>query len=371
MSRTFHLIKKEFIQIRRDPSLIRILIIIPIVQLLILGYVVSSEVKNIATVICDLDNSQLSRQLVERIRNSAYFRVKYFEPHQQNLADYLDRGRASVAIVIPDNLTKNIASNIPTAIQILVDGVDSNSSTMALGYISGILESFLSEQLTQYVQLGTEIHLLTANVRVWYNEDLKFSHFMIPGLIVFLLTMVTTLISAIGLVREREIGTLEQLLVAPIKKHEMLIGKIVPFAVIGLLEVSLAIAFAKVWYHIPIAGNLGLFALFIVVYLFTTLGIGLFVSASVQTQQQAMFMSFFFIVFFMFLSGFLFQIENMPRIAQYLSYLDPMRYLVVVVRELFIKGAGMKYLYWQGIALVIFGSMIFSFAALRFQRRMK
>ncbi len=371
MIKVLYLIKKEFIQIRRDPALIRILFLIPIIQLLILGYVVSSEVKNIATVVCDLDNSQLSRQLIERVRNSGYFRVNYFEPNQQKMGDYLDRGKASVAIVVPKDLAKNITNNIPTAIQILVDGVDSNSSTMALGYVSGILESFLSDRVSQYVQYGSDIHLLTANIRVWYNQDLKFSHFMIPGLIVFLLTMVTTLISAVGLVREREIGTLEQLLVAPIKKYEMLIGKIVPFAVIGILEVSLAIAFAKVWYQIPIAGNLGLFALFIIVYLFTTLGIGLFVSASVQTQQQAMFMSFFFLVFFMFLSGFLFQIENMPRFAQYLSYLDPMRYLVVVVRELFIKGAGMRYLYWQGIALTIFGGLIFSFAVLRFQRRMK
>ncbi len=146
---------------------------------------------------------------------------------------------------------------------------------------------------------------------------------------------------------------------------------IMELAVIGIIVVSLAIAFAKIWYNITIVGNLGLFALFIIVYHFTTLGIGLFVSASAHTQQQAMFMTFFFIIFFMFLSGFLFQVENMPKLAQYLSYLDPMRYLVVVVRELFIKGAGLKYLYWQGIALMIFGGAIFSIAVLRFQRRMK
>ncbi len=371
MIKVMHLIKKEFIQIWRDPALIRILFIIPIVQLLILGYVVSSEVKNIQTVVCDLDNSALSRELIDRVRNSGYFQVKYFESRQQNIELYLNQGRASVAIVLPSDLSKNLVKNIPTAILILVDGVDTNTSSMALGYISGILENFLADHLARQPNIDIDLHLLTPNIRVWYNDNLKFSHFMIPGLVVFLLTMVTTLISAIGLVREREIGTLEQLLVAPLKKHELLIGKIIPFAVIGILEVSLAIAFAKLWYKIPIAGNLGLFALFIIVYLFTTLGIGLFVSASVQTQQQAMFTSFFFIVFFMFLSGFLFQIENMPRFAQYLSYLDPMRYLVVVVRELFIKGAGLKYLYGQGAALAIFGSIIFSFAVLRFQRRMK
>ncbi len=370
MSKIKHIIKKEFIQIRRDPAMIRIIFLIPIVQLLILGYVVSSEVKNIQTVICDLDNSPLSRQIIERVRNSGYFKVKYFEQRENFLYDYLNRGKASVAIVIPANLSKNLVKNIPTQIQILVDGVDSNTSTIALGYIGGILESFLSDNLSQQIQSGLDIHLLTPNIRIWYNQDLKLKNFMIPGLIIFLLTMITALISAMGLVREREIGTLEQLMVTPIKKHELLIGKIIPFAVIGIIVVSLAIAFAKIWYHIPIAGNLALFALFIIIYLFTTLGIGLFVSASAHTQQQAMFMTFFFIIFFMFLSGFLFQIENMPKVAQYLSYLDPMRYLVIVVRELFIKGAGLKYLYWQGIALIIFGGTIFSFAVLRFQRRM-
>lgn len=371
MSKIKHIIKKEFIQIWRDPAMIRIIFLIPIIQLLVLGYVVSSEVKNIQTVICDLDNSPFSRQIIERVRHSGYFKVKYFERQVSAIEDYLNQSQASVAIVIPANMSRNLVKNIPTQIQILMDGVDSNTSTIALGYISGILESFLSENLAQQLQAGTDVHLLTPNIRIWYNQDLKFKNFMIPGLIVFLLTMVTTLISAMGLVREREIGTLEQLLVAPIKKHELLIGKIIPFAVIGIMVVSLAIAFGKVWYNIPIMGNLGLFALIIIIYLFTTLGIGLFVSASAHTQQQAMFMTFFFIVFFMFLSGFLFQIENMPRFAQYLSYLDPMRYLVIVVRELFIKGAGLKYIYWQGIALVIFGGVIFSFAVLRFQRRMK
>ena len=371
MRKIKHIIKKEFIQIRRDPAMIRIIFLIPIVQLLILGYVVSSEVKNIYMVICDLDNSQISCQLIDQVRNSGYFNIKYFDQRENFLYDYLNRGKASVAIVFPVNMSRNLVKNIPTEIQILVDGVDSNTSTIALGYISGILENFMSNKLAQQTQSGADVHLLTPNIRIWYNPDLKFSHFMIPGLIVFLLTMVTALISAMGLVREREIGTLEQLLVAPIKKYELLIGKIVPFAVIGIVVVSLAIGFAKVWYNIPIVGNLGLFALFIIIYLFTTLGIGLFVSASAHTQQQAMFMTFFFIIFFMFLSGFLFQVENMPKFAQYLSYLDPLRYLVIAVREIFIKGSTWKYLYWQGIALIIFGGTIFSFAVLRFQRRIR
>jgi ABC-2 type transport system permease protein len=205
---------------------------------------------------------------------------------------------------------------------------------------------------------------------VWYNENLRYSDFMIPGIVVFLLTLVTSLISAMGLVREREIGTLEQLLVAPIKKHELLIGKIIPFAILGLVVLTLSTIFARLWYHIPMVGNLALFATFAVIYLFTTLGIGLLVSAASHTQQQAMFITWFITIFIFLMSGFIFPIENMPQAAQWLSYLNPMRYFILVTREIFIKGAGVKHLYNQGLALIVFGATIFSFAVLRFHKRM-
>lgn len=193
---------------------------------------------------------------------------------------------------------------------------------------------------------------------------------MVPGIVVFLLTMVTSLVSAMGLVREKEIGTLEQLLVSPVKKHQLLIGKIVPFSVLGFIELALGLGFARAWYHIPMAGNLGLFGLFTLIYLFTTLGIGLLISASAQTQQQAMFMTVFILFFFIIMSGFIFPLENMPRIMRVISYLDPMRYMMVSTREIFIKGATIHSLYGQGIALAVFGGLIFSFAVRRFQGRM-
>lgn len=324
-------------------------------------------------VVCDLDNSSISRELIQRVKISEYFHIKYFDRRENLLHEYLDSGKASVAMVIPRNLSVNLKKNIPTQIQILIDGQDSNTSTIALCYIGGIFEDFFADIISQQLKGSDalDIHLLTPNIRVWYNEELKFSNFMIPGLVVFLLTIVTSLVSAMGLVREKEIGTLEQILVTPIKKHELLIGKIIPFALIGIIVLTIAVAFAKIWYKIPIEGNLGVFAMFVIIYLFTTLGIGLFVSATAHTQQQAMFMTFFILIFFMFFSGFLFPIENMPKPAQYLSYLDPMRYLIVVVREIFIKGSPLKYLYWQGVALIIFGGSIFSIAVLKFQKKLK
>ena len=374
MRRIRFIVKKEFLQMLRDPNMLRLLFLMPIVQLLLLGYVVSSEVKHIRTVICDLDNSPVSREIIEKVRHSDYFMLTDFERHENALYRYLDTGRASVVVVFPRNLARNLMNRRQSQIQILMDGVDSNTSTLALGYVEGILQNFLEDyQTRQQQKMGstTNIRRITPIVRVWYNPELKYKNFMIPALIATLLTMVTAMVSAMGLVREREIGTLDQLMVSPIKKHELLIGKIIPFAAVGFIVVTVAILFAKLWYRIPIVGNLGLFTLFVSVYLFTTLGIGLFVSASVRTQQQAMFMTFFFIFFFMLMSGFMFQIENMPKAAQILSYLDPLRYLIVVVREIFIKGADLRHLYKQGIALVLFGGTIFTFAVIRFQKRMK
>ena len=374
MRKILHLIKKEFLQIRRDRPIMAILFIVPIIQLLILGYAVSTEVQNITMVVCDLDNSSISRELISRFRHSKYFRVRYFERQEVRVGRYLDDGRASVAVTIPHDLSKNLIRLTPTRIQVLMDGQDSNTTTVALGYVRGILENYAQDRLSSAAGIlgGADApRILTPTVRIWYNEDLKASHFMVPGIVVFLLTMVTSLISAMGLVREKEIGTLEQLLVSPIRKHELLIGKMIPFSAVGFIELTLALGFAKVWYHIPIIGNLGLFVLFALIFLFTTLGIGLLISASAQNQQQAMFMTVFTLFFFIIMSGFIFPIENMPRGMQILSYLDPMRYMIISTREIFLKGATLHSLYSQGIALVIFSGVIFSFAVWRFQSRIK
>jgi len=374
LRKILHIIKKEFIQVRRDRGMLMILFVAPLLQLLILGFVISSEVRNIRTVICDLDDSSTSRLLVERIRNSGYFDLAWFDTRQNHLHEYLDDGRAVVAVVIPSDFSTRLQRGERTSLQVLMDGQDSNTSTIALGYINGILQSEMMDQIEGQLmgsEAAAEVHLISPNLRVWYNEELKNSDYMVPGIVVFLLTMVTTLVAAMGLVREREIGTLEQLLVAPIRKHELLIGKLVPFAVLGLIELVFAISVAKLIYDIPIVGNLGLLLIFTIVYLFTTLGLGLFISATSGTQQQAMFLTLFFLMFFMLMSGFLFPIENMPKTMQIISLLNPMRYFVLVIREIFIKGAVVRHLFHQGVALLIFGAVVFTFAVLRFQSRMK
>ena len=373
MTRIKHIIKKEFLQIRRDKAMIGIIFVMPIMQLLVLGYVVSSEIRHLSTLVCDLDNTALTRQVIEKVKNSKYFDVNYYDQRQQNVQYYLDSGKANVALIFPRNFSRDFYRKLSPKIQVLVDGQDSNTSTVAIGYINGILQSFIREKMNRNLlttEFASAVHFVEPQCRVWYNPNLEYKNYMIPGIAAFLLTMITSILSAMGLVREREIGTLEQLSVTPIKRHELILGKLIPFAVLGLIILTVAVAFAKLWYRIPIVGNLGLFALFTIIYLFTTLGVGLFVSASSHTQQQAMFMTWFIMIFAFLMSGFLFPIESMPRFAQWLSYLNPLRYFMIVVRELFIKGAGIKELYWQGVALAIFGGVIFTFAALRFHKRL-
>jgi ABC-2 type transport system permease protein len=355
--------------------MIAIIFILPIVQMLILGYVISSKVQNIETVICDLDNSRESRELISSLNESGYFILERYSRDYHELETLIDRGEVATALVIPQSFSKKLRTGQAVAVQVLLDGQDVNTATITLGYIQGIVRSFARQQMASLAietrGVPVPVREVSGVRRDWFNPDLEYSDYMVPGIAAFLLTIVTSLLSAMGLVREREIGTLEQLSVTPIRKHQLLIGKIIPFAILGFLELTVALVFAKFWYDIPIRGNLIIFALFTVIYLFTTLGLGLLVSASSHTQQQALFLVWFLMVFGILMSGFLFPIENMPETVQLITYLNPLRYFIVVIRELFIKGVGLEYLYPQGAALVLFGAAVFSVAVVKYQQRLK
>jgi ABC-2 type transport system permease protein len=366
---------KEFRQIRRDRAMLAIIFVMPVVQLVILGYVISSQVKHIDTMIIDQDNSAMSRAIRQNVDQSVYFDLVQVSDRYRDGAPAIDRGEVKIALVLPHDMAQKISQGDKVRIQILVDGQDSNTSTIGLGYLNGLLvDTFKAIFPAGVHPKALPLELMPVRIdtemRNWYNPNLDYSDYMIPGIAAFLLTIVTSLLSAMGLVREREIGTLEQLSVTPIRKHQLLIGKIIPFAILGFIELAVALAFAKLWYDIPMRGNLGILAIFSMVYLITTLGIGLLVSASAKTQQQALFMTWFFMVYALLMSGFIFPIENMPRFAQWISYLNPLRYFMVVIREIFIKDATVVHLYQQGIILLIFGAVIFTFATMKFQQRM-
>lgn len=375
MKKIMSIIKKEFLQVFRDRAMIAIIFVMPLIQLIILGYAISTDVKRIPVVICDLDNSSTSRDLIRGFRYSGYFNIDYYESDHRKLPDYLDNNKVTIAICIPKNYAKDLRRRIQPGVQLLVDGQDSNSSSIALGYANNIIREFSTVQLEQYIAAGPSIarsiHIIEPETRIWYNQNLLAKNYMVPGIIVLLLTIITTLLTAMGIVREKEIGTLEQLMVSPIKPYQLMIGKTVPFAILGLLEMTFAITVAKLWYNIPIAGNLFILFIFAIVFIFTTLGLGIFISTISRTQQQAMFLAWFIMVFGIIMSGFMFPIENMPKALQYLTYLNPVRYFLTVVRELFLKGSGIQYLWQQGVIMLIFSITIIGLSANRFSKRIK
>jgi len=373
MQQILFIIRKEFIQVLRDKPMIFIIFVMPIVQLLILGSAVSTDIKNIATVICDLDRTPSSRELIRRFQNNQYFDLEYIETDREKITQYLDQGEVTISIVIPHDFERDLKRNQNPSVQILVDGQDSNTSLIAMGYANRVIQAFSLEKLqTNLVKNPKklrQIHLVEPETRIWYNPNLEAKNYMIPGIVAILLTVVTSLLTALGLVREKEIGTLEQLMVTPIKSYQLMIGKTVPFAILGMIEISFAIFVAKLWYQIPIRGSLLLFFGISFIFMFTTLGVGIFISTISKTQQQALFLAWFFMVFSILMSGFMFPIDNMPEVLQYLTYINPVRYFLTVVRELFLKGSGLSFLWHQVLIMSVFSIIIITFSAIRFQKR--
>jgi ABC-2 type transport system permease protein len=375
MQQIIYLIRKEFRQVLRDKAMLRIIFVAPLIQLVLLGYAITTDIKNIPIVICDLDNSHESRELVRGFEHAGRFIITGRISDRSGISDYLDSGTASLVLAIPQNFARDLKNQQSPQVQILVDGQDSNSSLIAIGYANQIIRSFITDQMVDVVLSNPikaqGIHLIEPEINVWYNPNLVAKNYMVPAIVALLLTIITSVLTAMGIVREKEIGTLEQLMVTPIKPYQLMIGKTVPFAILGFFEVVFALTVAKLWFNIPIVGNLLEFALFTLVFMFTTLGVGIFVSASAKTQQQAMFMAWFFMVFAIIMSGFMFPIENMPRVLQYLTYLNPLRYFLTIVRELFLKGSGFVHLWQQGLIMLVFSISILMLAAIRFEKRIK
>lgn len=368
MKQILHLIRKEFIQIIRDKAMIRIIFIIPLLQLLLLGYAVTTDVKNIGVVFIDKDHSPLSRQIQEKIMASGYFILIDVTPDAEKARLYLDRGDAMLVVVIPVDFERNFKRRESPALQLLVNGQDANTSNIALGYAQGILKDW-SMSLMQSAS-PIPVNWIQVEPRVWYNPNLTSQNFMVPGIMVILLTIITALLSSLGLVREKEIGTLEQLLVTPLTPLQLITGKIVPYAILGFIEITLALLITFYWFGISMMGSLILFYGFVFLFVFTTLGLGIFISSISQTQQQALFYIWFFLVAALLLSGLFIPIENMPVSVQYFTYLNPLRFMITVVREIFLKGTGILHLWREALVVTGFGLLIFSAAIVRFRRRL-
>jgi len=376
MHRIIHIIRKEFLQIFRDRKMLPIIFVLPVAQLIVLGYAANLDVKNIPTVICDMDYSTLSRGLVDKFTNSGYFQLVGYVDKIDDVDGYINNGSASVALVIPRDFADKLKrGGSPVQLQLLADGSDANLATSGLSYASAIVadfstdRSFLSSDAIALTMTG--IPRIDAETRIWYNPELKSSNFMVPGILGLLLMLTTMLLTSLAIVKEKEIGTMEQLIVTPIKPWQLIIGKLAPFAVIGLIDVLLILFVAVFWFNIPIKGSPLLLIVLCFIFLLTTLGLGLFVSTVSRTQQQAMITAVFFVMQPMiFLSGFVFPIENMPKIIQLYTYLLPLRYFFIIVRGIFLKGAGLAELWHQALIMFLFGVAILTLSASRFRKKL-
>ena len=370
LRRLRQVIRKEFLELRQDPRLFGLVIIAPILQLVMLGYAASTDVHNIPMVIVDQDRTAESRELVSRFASSSSFVIVESLASIHEIDAYLDSGRVWMAMVIPSDYSTRVRSGQPTAVQVVADGTDANSTNVALGY-AGRLVSGYARELAARSGAGAAEPLIGADVRVWFNPQLESRHFMVPGILALVLLVITTNLSSMAIVREKELGTLEQLNVTPLARWELIAGKLLPYALLGMVDVVIVVVVAVGWFEVPLRGSLALLLAMCLVYLLTTLGLGLFVSTISATQQQAMMTSsFFFLIPMVFLSGFVFPVENMPAAIQPVSYLIPLKYFLEILRGIFLKGVGLEVLWREALALLLWGVAVLTLATIRSSKRL-
>jgi ABC-2 type transport system permease protein len=363
-----HLVIKEFIQTFRDKRMIFFLLVTPVMQLVLFGYVATFDVNSISTAFCDLDKSYESRELERRLVSSGYFVIDYRPGSPGEIRDLLDRGKVLAALQINRGFASDLKRGIPSQIQVIVDGTDSNTAMIAMGYVGTVIARFAKETGTPGAR--PRLSPIDFRTRVWYNPDLRSRNYMVPGVIALIIMLTCLLLTSMAIVREREVGTMEQLMVTPIRPVELILGKTIPFAAVGFFDMTLVTLVGVFWFAIPIKGAFLFLFLCTAVYLLSVLGIGLFISTVSKTQQQALMATFFFFQPAILLSGFATPIENMPEVFQYITYLNPLRYFLVIVRGIFLKGVGISALWPEVVALLILGVTILSLSTLRFRKRL-
>jgi ABC-2 type transport system permease protein len=379
MSALIAFVRKELIQALRDPRMRFVLFGAPLVQLVIFGYVVTTDIKNIPLLIIDYDRSSESREFAAAFFASGYFiRVGGSEKQVTEAEAALKGNKARVAIVIPSGFSRNLSRNEPAAVQILLDGSDGNSANVTKAYIEGIIASYSKKRLELTLRVRSSaagmIHaapFVDLQFRVFYNPELRSSSFMVPGILCMILLIVTALLSGLSITREKELGTLEQILVSPLSRFEFILGKTVPFVLVGLIDVVLILVAARLLFHIPIRGSLVLLFFSSLIFLFTSLGLGLFGASVSRTQAQVMLTIFPFMMPAFLLSGLFFPIASMPVALRWIAYVNPLTYFLVIVRGILLKGAGLPALWRELAILTVFGAALLTFSALRFRKRIE
>jgi len=362
MRAVFVVLEKELAQLRRDPKILPLLFLAPVMQMLILGYAATTDVKRVELAVCDLDHSPVSRRLVDAFTSSRYFRVTARVESQHALDGLLQNGSARVALTIPEGFAAERLAGRPGAVQLLADGADPSSGTIGLAYAANVLAGQATESVTPLVELRP---------LVLYNPDLLSKNFMVPATLAMIIMVMTMLLTGMALVRETELGTMEQLLVTPLRPEALIVGKLLAYASVAIVEILSALPVVLFWFDVPLRGSFLTLMGLSLLFMLCTLGIGLLVSTLARTQQQAMMITaFVFMLPQIYLSGFAFPLQNMPRPFQLISYLVPLRYYVTILRGVFLRGVGISVLWPEALALLGLGLAILTLARLRFRRQL-
>jgi len=373
--RVRYLFVKELIQVLRDKRMRVTLIFPPLFQLIVFGYAANLDVKNIRMAVRDLDQSVDSRDIIARFGSSKYFDIVSFPLSSREIEDLIKKGDITLSIEIPSGFSKKLKKGDTALVQILLDGTESNTAMIALGYLGRILAEYstllMVNRLNREGVVGFEEAGVEVEHRIWFNPNLESRLFYVPGVIASIAFLIPIILTAQAIVREREIGTLEQIMVTPIRSWELMVGKTLPFALIGILDVIMIAIIGVLWFEVPLRGNPLVLLIGTILFLMSSVGVGLFISTISSTQQQAQISTFFFMMPAFTLSGFAFPIENMPEWIQYLTYANPLRYFLVIIRGVFLKGNGLDILWPQMVALLVLGGFMITLSSLRFKKRLK
>lgn len=358
---------------RRDPVLVRVLIIAPILQLILFGYAATTDIRDVPVVIADDSRSAESRWVSRRVEASSYFVLAGHVRDHRDLKRELDAGHAQLALHIPRRFARDLRRGASVQIALYVDGSDAITASTAAAYMSGLVQDYgarIALRRMRRAGVDRSVPRVEMHPRIWYNPDLRSANFMVPGVFGLIIMIITTVWTSQSIVRERQLGTLEQLLVTPIRPLELLIGKSVPYAVAALFAAGMIVILSQVWFGVPLRGSLPLLFSLATVFILTSLGLGLLISTISQTQQQALLAAFFIIMPAVLLSGFIFPVENMPWIIQQASFLIPYRYFLEICRGVFLRGVGLGVLWPQAVALTAFGVALFAGGVVSFRKRL-
>jgi ABC-2 type transport system permease protein len=372
--RLMSLIRKEFIQILRDPRTLILVLVIPIMQLILLGYSATSDVRNVPLAVFDQDRGPSARLLLDAYRAADYFRIAYDVGSEDELRGLIDQGLARAGLIIPPDYSQRIQASGSAQVAFVLDGSDPTVASTSLSAAQLIGQSLATDvMIDRLARRGQPAGLslpIDVRTQVWYNPDLVSAYFMIPGVIGMILYALTSILTATSIVRERERGTIEQLIVTPIRPWELIVGKLLPYAILAFLNTLEVLAIGAWWFKVPIRGELSLILLLSGLFLLSSLGIGLLASTIANTQQEAMLTVWMTLLPSIFLSGFFFPLDAMPSVLRWISYLMPLRYYLVIIRAMMLKGVGLQAVQGEVIALVVFGIAIMTAAALRFRKRL-